>query len=384
MDFELTETQTLLKDSVRRVLAETYGARERRSAHAAGGVHWKAFSDLGWLAAPFPEEFGGAGGDCIDVVLIMEEFGRALVVEPYLSAVVLSGGLLARAGSAAQRIAHLPRLIAGEHLLALAYAEPNSRYELAHVETTARPADDGGWRLNGKKALVLHGGRADTFIVSARTDGDTADTHGVSLFLVPREARGVEVTDYPTVDGARACDLRLDQVRVAEDAVVGPAGRGHPLLADVIDMGCLGACAEAVGIMDATLTATLDYVRTRVQFGRPIGTFQVVQHRLADMFVELEQTRSLLYLAAIRVRDAHPDAPAAVSALKVQTGRAGRFIGQQGVQLHGGIGMTDDLSIGWAFKRLLAIEFLFGDVDFHLGRFQQLRTAQPSASVLAG
>ena len=385
MDFELSETQTLLKDSARRFLAENYTAAAQRGARAAGrsDVIWKAFADLGWLGAPFAEEYGGSGGDCTDVAIIMEELGRALGVEPYLSTIVLCGGLLAREGSAAQQLSLMSRMAAGDHFMALAHAEPRSRYDLAHVETTAHPAQTGHWRLNGRKSLVLHGGTADDFIVVARTGGETAERDGLSLYIVPRDAAGLEIRDYPTVDGAHACDLALDDVTVGDDAILGQVGRGYQPLAEAIEMGRLAICAEAVGLMDVTLTATLDYVRTRVQFGRPIGTFQVVQHRFADMFVELEQTRSLLYLAAIRLRDGHVDAPAAVSALKVQTGRAGRFIGQQGVQLHGGVGMTDDLNIGWALKRLLAIEFLFGDVDFHVDRFQQLRVAAPSASVLS-
>ena len=373
MDFNLEESQSLLRDGVRRVLSDGYSpAERRRSREGPCGFSprwWSLFGDLGWLAAPFGERYGGLGGDAIDIMIIMEELGRALVVEPYLSAIVLAGGLLARAGSTEQMDEWLLDIASGNRRLALAYAEPQSRYDLFDVATTAT-RDRGGWILNGHKVVVLNGAGANGYLVSTRTAGSPGEIDGVTLFLVPSDAPGVSISDYPSVDGGRACDLRLSNVRLDDAAVVGRIGEGAHPLADTIDDGCLAVCAEGVGIMESTHNATLDYVKTRVQFGKPIGTFQVVQHRLADMFIELEQTRSLLYLAAVRARDGHPLSRAAISALKVQVSRAGRFIGQQAVQLHGGIGMTDELNIGWALKRLIAIEVLFGDLDFHLARYR--------------
>jgi pimeloyl-CoA dehydrogenase small subunit len=377
MDSGLTEEQALLKDSVERFVERDYPFDKRRELAASeegfSRAVWARFAEFGWLAAPLPEAHGGLGGSAVEVAVLMEAFGRGLVLEPYLSTVILGGGLLSLGGGDAQKAALLPAVAEGRHMLAFAYAEPQSRYNPADVETRAERRGD-GYILNGCKSVVFHGATADTLIVSARTAGASRDAEGIGLFLVEREAEGLTLRSYPTVDGLRAAELQLEEVAVEGRAVVGEAEGAMPLIERVLDQAVIAVCAEAVGVMGALLEATRAYLEARIQFGVPIGSFQVLQHRVVDMFMAHELSRALVYRAAAAMaeKDAAGRA-AAASAAKVQIGKAGRMIGQSAIQLHGGMGMTEELAVGHHFKRLSMIGALFGDADHHLRRFAALR-----------
>ena len=335
-------------------------------------AHWQTFAELGWLGVPFAEADGGFAGGAVESMLLLENFGRGLVVEPYLASVVLAGGALKHAGSADQKTQYLTGIIDGSRQAALAYAEPQGRFNLADLTTTAEKDGD-GYVITGYKAVVLNGPAADFFVVSARTSGEQRDEEGVSLFIVPGDADGLSRRDYPTVDGLRASEVTLDGVSVPGDSLLGGEGSGFKLIVQVIDDGILAVGAEAVGCMEVLYKDTVEYCKTREQFGQPIGKFQVLQHRMVDMFMEHEQSKSLMYMAAMRMDEGYgPEAQKAVSAFKVQVGKSGRFVGQNAVQLHGGMGMTDELNIGHYFKRLTIIDTLFGNVDFHLKRFGRL------------
>jgi alkylation response protein AidB-like acyl-CoA dehydrogenase len=373
MDSGLTEEQALLRDSVERFVEKEYPFDRRRELAAGeegfSRAVWARFAEFGWLAAPLPEDHGGLGGSAVEVAILMEAFGRGLVLEPYLSTVILGGGLLGLAGSEAQKATLLPAVAEGRLLLAFAQAEPQGRYNPADVETRAERRR-GGYLLSGRKSVVFHAATADTLIVSARTAGASRDPAGIGLFLVDREAEGLSLRAYPTVDGLRAAELELDGVAVDGGAVVGEAEGALPLIVQVLDQAVIAVCAEAVGVMDAMVAATRTHLETREQFGVPIGSFQVLQHRVVDMFMAHELSRALVYRAAAAV--AEEDAAgraAAASAAKVQVGKAGRMIGQSAIQLHGGMGMTEELALGHHFKRLSMIATLFGDADHHLRRF---------------
>lgn len=373
MDFSLTDEQSLLKDSVERFVQNDYDFDRRRKVMAEeegfSRDNWKQFAELGWLAIPFSEEDGGFGGGPIELMLIAEQIGRGLIVEPYLPTVVLAGGFLRRAGSAAQKEQYLAGIIDGSKLGAFAFAEPQGRFNLADLTTTAKASGD-GYVLDGHKAVVLNGPSADFMVVSARTAGGQRDEQGVSLFLVDAGAKGVSRRDYPTVDGLRASEVTLENVQVGKDALIGEADAALPLIQEVVDDATLAVGCEAVGAMDVLYKATVEYSKQRVQFGQPIGKFQVLQHRMVDMFMEYEQSKSLMFMAAMRLDEGYNDAAKkAVSGFKVQVGKSGRFVGQQAVQLHGGMGMTEELSVGHYFKRLTMIDTLFGNVDFHLKRY---------------
>ena len=376
MDFSFSEEQTLLKESIERFIQNDYGFNERQQtvkSEADFNVgHWQTFAELGWLAVPFAEEDGGFGGGPVESIAMWEQFGRGLLVEPLLATVVLAGGALRLAGTKAQKQAALAGIINGESQAALAFAEPQGRYNLADL-TTGAVRHNGGWRLNGYKAVALNGPSADWLVVSARSAGAQRDASGVSLFLVPANADGVSRRNYPTVDGFAASEVTLEDVDLDFDALLGEEGGGLPILEQVIDEGILAIGAEAVGCMEVLYKDTVEYCKTRKQFGQPIGKFQVLQHRMVDMFMEYEQAKSLMYMAAMRMAEGYgPEAQKAVSAFKVQVGKSGRFVGQNAVQLHGGMGMTDELNIGHYFKRLTMIDALFGNVDYHLKRFGSL------------
>ncbi len=376
MDFSFTEEQTLMQDSVARFVQNDYAfdTREKILKEDAGfsSNNWQTFAELGWLGVPFSEEDGGFGGSAVDTMLMMEQFGRGLIVEPYLATVVLAGSALKIAGSEAQKSQFLSKIIDGSLQAALAYAEPQARYNLADLTTTAT-ADGDGYLLNGYKAVVLNGPSADLFVVSARTSGNQRDEKGVTLFLVDASAKGMTRRDYPTVDAFRASEVTLDNVRVDGSAVLGNLDEGLASLEQIIDEGILAVGAEAVGCMEIAYKTTVEYCKTREQFGQPIGKFQVLQHRMVDMFMEYEQAKSMLYMAAIKLDEGYgQEARKAVSAFKVQVGKSGRFVGQNAVQLHGGMGMTEELAVGHYFKRLTVIDNLFGNVDFHLKRFGSL------------
>jgi pimeloyl-CoA dehydrogenase small subunit len=376
MDFSFTEEQSMLRDTVASYLQDKYDFETRRKivASEAGWRpdYWKAFAEeLGILGAPFSEELGGLGGGATENLVVMEEFGKALVVEPYLGTVVIGGGFLKHSGHAGATDL-IAQIISGELVTAFAYAEPQGRYTWSDLKTTAKK-DGGGWVLNGHKAVVTGAPWASHLIVTARTGGAQRDTGGVSVFLVPANAKGVVLRSYPTVDGQRASEVFLENVSVGADALIGGEGAGLPLVEKVIDEATVALCAEAVGVLRKLHEGTLEYTKQRKQFGQPIATFQVLQHRMVDMFIQVEQSVSMAYMATIKVEDDSADERAkATSAAKVQIGRACKFVGQNAIQLHGGMGMTDEMAIGHYFKRATIIEGLFGSVDHHLRRYEGL------------
>jgi pimeloyl-CoA dehydrogenase small subunit len=376
MDFDFTEEQRLLDETVRRLVKDEYGFEKRKAYKAApegfSRKLWARYAEIGLLGLPFAEEHGGFGGSAVESMIVMESFGRGLVLEPFLASVILGGGLVSSAGSAAQKQAILPQVAAGKLMLAFAHGEPQSRYALADVEARAE-RDGGGYLLSGNKAVVLHGDSADRLVVSARSDGSRRDRNGISLFLVDAKAKGLGVRGYPTVDGLRAAEITLDRVRVDADAVLGAPGQAYPAIEHAVDRAIAALCAEAVGIMEVLNATTLEYLKTRKQFGVPIGSFQVLQHRMAEMVLEHEQAKSMAILAALSADGADArERRRVISAAKVQIGKSGRFIGQQAIQLHGGIGMTDEYSAGHYFKRLTMIAQSFGDEDHHLDRFAEV------------
>ena len=373
MDFSLTEEQRLLRDAIARFVANEYPfeARGRGIASPKGWSErmWAQLAEMGLLGVPFPEAHGGFGGTAVDVMVVMQELGRGMIVEPYLATVVLGGGLVDLAGAASQKQDILPRVAAGKWLLALAHGEPQSRYDLHDVATTAR-REGGGYVLSGRKAVVLHGAAADTLIVAARTGGGQRDRQGITLFLVDAKSRGVGVTDYRTIDGLRAADVALDGVHVGAGAVLGPVDAGLPLLERAVDLGAAALCAEAVGVIEALNAATLEYLKTRQQFGQPIGRFQALQHRAVDMLIHAEQSKSMACLAAVKAQSDDPaERRRAVSAAKSLVGRAGRAVAKEAIQLHGGMGVTNELPAAQLAKRLTMIDFWLGDSSFHTERF---------------
>ncbi len=374
MDFSFSEEQTLLRNMVQSFLSDKYDFETRRkivkSADGWSPANWGQFAELGLLAAPFPEELGGLGGGAIETMLIMEQFGRHLVVEPFVETVVLAGGLLREAGSPAQQEAHIPGIIAGETVWAFAYAEPQGRYNLADLVTTAKK-DGEGYVLNGYKAVVLGAPWAGKLIVSARTSGGQRDKDGVSLFIVDKSAAGVSTRDYPTTDGRRASEVTLENVKVGADALLGGEGKALPVIEKVTDEAIAALAAEATGCMDELNKATVEYCKTRKQFGQPIGKFQVLQHRMVDMFMAYEQSVSMSYMVSLKLGESDSERVKAAAGTKVQIGKAGRFVGQQAVQLHGGMGMTDELNVGHYFKRLTMIDTQFGNVDHQLKRYSE-------------
>ncbi len=371
---ELSDEQRLLRESVDRFVREHYDFANRRRIVAADAgfspEHWGLFAELGWLSAPFAEADGGLGGSALDTALIMEGLGRGLFAGPYLSGVVLAGGLVARGGDEPLRRRVLPGLMRGEQLLAFAFTEPQSRYNLADIETRA-VRDGDGYRLSGRKSLVLYAASASSLVVSARTAGATRDPVGVSLFLVDRASPGLEESGYQTVDGHRASEVELHDVRVESCNRIGEAGDALPLIEAVCDHGVVALCAEAVGGMDALYRATLDYLKQREQFGSKLASFQALQHRMVDVYMALELSRSLTFAAARGIDQARDENERQrwASAAMVQMGKAGRLIGREAVQLHGGMGMTDDLAVGHYFQRLCAINALLGDTTHHTQRF---------------
>jgi len=373
MDFNLTEEQQQLQDMLHRFVAKDYAFDKRRQIVASEAGYsaeaWRTFAEMGLLAVTFPEDFGGLGGNAFDTLVVMEAFGRGLVVEPYLATVVLCGGLIRDAGTPAQQDALLPAIAGGELLMAFAHYERDSRYALNNVATTAERSGD-GWVLNGAKTVVLHGAQAGKLIVSARTGGGQRDNDGISLFLVDADAAGVSRRGYATQDGQRAAEIELQDVRVDADALIGEEGNALPLIERAIDLGIAALCAEAVGAMDSLNEQTLEYLKTRKQFGVAIGKFQVLQHRMADMVIAAQQARSMAILAAAKAQYAESAAERRhlVSAAKTLVGQSARAVGQGAVQLHGGMGVTDEMPASHYFKRLTMINATFGDADHHLGK----------------
>jgi alkylation response protein AidB-like acyl-CoA dehydrogenase len=376
MDFNLTEEQQQLADALRRWLDKEYGfAARQRIVHSATGVSdlaWTGLVELGMTALPVPSTNGGFDGDAVDLMLVMQELGRALVVEPYF-ATVWGAYFLKLAGNQHRM---LEDVAAGRVKLACALGEKNARYELSDVKTIAGINGE-GYRIDGTKTVVLHGAQADALIVSARSAGTQRDSNGISLFVVPADTHGVIVRDYRTIDGQRAATVQFSHASVPASALLCKLGAGWDMLDEAADYGASLLCSEAIGTMDALFAATLEYLKTRKQFGTPIGAFQALQHRMADMYIHLEQARSMAMLAAARMScgDAE-ERRRVVSAAKVRVGQAAKFIGQQAVQLHGGMGVTDELPAAHHFKRLTMIELTLGDVDHHLERFIAQRAFQ--------
>ncbi len=378
MDFSLSQEQVLLRDSAERFVADNGGVeRHREQVGAAAGFDpgvWDQFAQLGWLAVPFSESQGGIGGGPVDVMVLCEALGRGVLRQPYLSTVITCGGLLSRAGSARQQADHLPGIIDGSRQWAFACAEHDSGYDPAAVSCRAE-SDREQFRLSGEKIAVLNADRADHLVVTARTSGDRTEPQGISLFVVDRDLPGVNLEAFTAVDGSRGAHLRLDSVAVGRESLLGNAGDGLDAVEAVIDESVLAMGAEALGTVQVLLDATVEYTRTREQFGQPIGKFQALQHRMADMYLAVEELRSLVLNAAIQLSEGSQESAQACAALKVKLAEAGRFVSQQAVQLHGGIGMSDELAVGHHFKRLLLLSKLYGDEEYFLQRYMALSGA---------
>jgi alkylation response protein AidB-like acyl-CoA dehydrogenase len=377
MNLDFTDEQALLRDSVERFVRSHYGLEQRRAladsplGHSAD--HWRSMADLGWLALPFSVEDGGLGGTAVDTMIVMEQFGRGLVLEPFFASIVAGGAALRRGGSRALRDEILPGVMDGSAQLAFAHAEPNSRFDLEYVAATARAEGD-AFVLNGAKAFVLNAATASHLVVSARTSREAADPHGISVFLVDANSPGIELQSYPTVDGLRASEVTLRDVRVAARRLLGKRDEGYDVVNAVANESILALGAEAIGAMEVLYKDTVEYTQQRVQFDHPLSEFQVLQHRMVDMFVEFELVKSMLYRATLQATSATEGSAAAeaqrsVHALKYMIARSGTFIAENAVQLHGGMGMTEELRVGHYFKRLAVIDLLFGNGDYHLCRF---------------
>lgn len=379
MDFELSPEQRQLADSVGRYLADHYDFESRkailRSATGSSDAVWRQFAEFGVLALPFSEAAGGFGGGAVDLMSVMQAIGSALVVEP-VAATVLAGRLIDRAGSASQRTEILGAVLDGSRKLAFAQIEDGARYRLAQVSATARRAG-GGWVLDGIKRVVVGAPLADWLVVSARTSGSPGDAHGLSLFVVAANAQGVSMTPYRNIDGQRAADVKFDAVQVGDGARVGPEGGALPAIEEAIDFATALQCAEAVGAMQYANETTLDYLKTRRQFGQPIGAFQALQHRMVEMVITAEQARSMSCLACSKVDTTTEASERAriVSAAKVKIADACRQISQEAIQLHGGMGMTEEMKVSHTFRRLTMIGQQLGDADHHLERFAALDAA---------
>lgn len=378
MNFEFTEEQQMIRDSIARFVQDDYDFDTRRQIVASeAGInreYWQTFAELGWLSIPFSEQDGGFGGNIIDIAVVMEELGKGLVVEPYFPTVVLFGGLLARAGSDQQRSAHLPGVIDGSTLGALAFVERQSRFELADCLTTAT-ANDAGFTLDGEKVVVSNGEHADQLIVLARTSGAQSDEQGLSLFLVDATAAGVSKMVYPMMDGQRVANIAFNQVVLDSSALVGELGQGLELVEALSHEAIIALAAEAVGIMGTLNAKTLEYTKTRQQFGVAIGSFQALQHRMVDTMMAYEQSRSMLYRALCEYVQDPASAQATIHALKVLIDRNSKLVYGEAIQLHGGMGITDELDIGHYAKRLMMINATFGDGTYHRSRFSALQYA---------
>ncbi len=376
MDFAITEEQSLLQDSVAKFIDNDYDF-EKRMKHSESELgysaeDWQEFANLGWTAVPFPEEDGGLDGGPVELMLIMEQFGRGLVVEPYLASIVLAGGALRRTADDAQKADWLMPLIEGSKTGALAYLEPQSRYRLADVALNAKKDGD-DYVLNGEKGVVLNGATADVLVVSARTAGGQKDEDGISLFVIAADSDGVQRRGYATVDGQKGAEITFTDVRVPAAQLLGEEGKAFPVLQSVIQEATLAVCAEALGIMEKLNHKTLEYTKSRVQFGVPIAAFQALQHRMVEMFMLYEQTKSLLLWAVMAQESEDADeARRAISAIKYQVGTAGRQIGEEAIQLHGGMGVSWEMDVAHYFKRLTVINTLFGNADFHVERYADL------------
>ncbi|SLN23658.1 Acyl-CoA dehydrogenase [Roseivivax jejudonensis] len=377
MNFELTDERQMLQDSLRRYLSDTVTPELLHKATEAGSGHsdtlWQGLSEMGVSGALFSEDDGGFGGTGFDLSVVFEEMGRVGAFEPLIESGILAGGLIAALGSDAQK-ALIEEIVAGGTILTLAHGEPGSRYDLAHVETQATATDD-GYTLSGRKSLVMAASAASHAVVSARTSGDRRDAAGISLFLVPLDADGLEIRDYPMNGGGRAAELALTDVTLPADARIGPEGDAHAALETAQARAICAQCAEAVGLMDAIKDLTVGYLQQRRQFGQPIGKFQALQHRMADLLIEIEQARSAVINLAGHLEAPRTDRERHVSAAKNLVGRTAKLVVEESIQMHGGIGMTMEYALGHLAKRLTMIDHRFGDADWHLERFIRLAAA---------
>jgi alkylation response protein AidB-like acyl-CoA dehydrogenase len=384
MNFNLSEEQTMIQDSIARFVQDSYAFDQRNATvaleHGFSAGHWQQFAELGWLSIPFAEEHGGFGGGPVDIMVIMREFGRGLVTEPFLPTVLLFGGLLQAAASDELKSDLIPQIITGEMQGAFAFVERQSRYEITDIKTRAYQ-QGAQWVLSGEKTVVLNAGAAQKLVVLARSSGEQVDANGLSLFLVDGGADGVTTTSYRLTDGREAANVVLDNVTA--EALLGGPGEGYALIRPVIDAAMLAVAADALGAMESLNAQTLEYLKTRKQFGTHIGSFQALQHRMVDMFAACENTRSLLYRAVCALDAGDEDAQRSLLALKVMVGRAGRLIGGEGIQMHGGMGMTEELPVGSYVKRLMIANVLFGDADHHQQRFSALVNTPAKAAAAA-
>ena len=375
MNFELSEEQKMIQQSVERFVQENYDLtnRVKISSEDPGysKEYWGSMADLGWLGLAFDEEDGGFGGNQIDTLVLMEQFGKGLVLEPFLANIVLGGGIIKRAASPAIKESIIPSLMEGKLQITLAYAEEQSRFDIEDVATAARE-EDGGFVINGKKSMVLNAESADKIIVVTRTSGSQVDENGISLFIVDASSEGVEKQNFPTVDGLRASEITFEDVKVSSEALVGEKDKGFKILQAVVNDAILALSAEAVGAMEVLYKDTVEYTQQREQFDHALSDFQVLQHRMVDMFMEYEQCKSLLFRATLETVEDPDLAQRTVHALKHLIGKSGIFVGESAVQLHGGMGVTEELRIGHFFKRLLVIDSQFGNADFHLDKFTKL------------
>jgi pimeloyl-CoA dehydrogenase small subunit len=383
MDFDLSEEQRLLKESLDRLIGDRYAFEQRKGyAQSPQGWSrelWAQFAELGLLGLPFEEPHGGSAGGPVETMIAMEAFGRALALEPYLATVVLGGGFLRHGGSAEQCADLIPQIADGSLTVAFAHTERQSRYDLYDIETRA-VRDGAGWMLDGKKGVVVHGDTADKLVVTARVGGGRRDRDGVAAFIVDGKTAGVSRLGYPTQDGLRAAEITLANVRVGPEGALGEPGKALPLIERVVDEAIAALCAEAAGAMAVMHELTVEYLKTRRQFGREIGSFQILQHRAVDMLIALEQARSMAMFATMMGAEENAaERRNAVAAAKVQIGRSGKFIGQQAIQLHGGIGMTMEYKVGHYFKRVTMIDTMFGDADHHLRELAR-RGAAPAVA----
>ena len=367
----------MLADSVSKFIENDYDFERRQEiAESDKGFSedlWRIYAELGWTAVPFAEEDGGLGGGPVELMLMMEQFGRGLVVEPYLANIVLAGGALRRAATSEQKAEWLAPLIEGNLQAGMAFAEPQGRFNVTDIKTTAKQ-NGKGFLLNGTKACVLNGGNAELLVIPARTSGDQREQEGITLFAIPADADGISRRPYPTVDAQQAAEITLNDVSAEATAVLGETGNGFTVLQDVVDEATLAVCAEAVGIMRTMHEKTVEYSKQRVQFGVPIGSFQALQHRMVETLMACEQSQSLL-MWTVMLNDAdHTDAQRAISAMKYQVGTAGISVAREAVQIHGGMGMTWELDISHYFKRMTAIDLLFGNADYHLDRYVRMST----------
>ncbi|MGY3548265.1 MULTISPECIES: acyl-CoA dehydrogenase family protein [unclassified Bradyrhizobium] len=382
MDLNLSDEQRLLRESAERFVAASYDADHRRkTAKDPLGFSpevWKQFAELGWLALPIPEEFGGLGGGPVEIGILMDAFGRGLVSEPYIATVVLGAALIERCGGTAQKQANLPKIADGTLKLAFAHSERAARFDLAKVATSATKTAQ-GWHLTGSKIAVLDGHAADEIIVSAHLHDHRGPSGRIGLFMVPATAAGLAISDYQRLGGGRACNIELSDVQLPDDALLGGGANALPAIEWAVDRAMAALGAEAVGIMQTLLDTTLDYTKIRKQFGRPLSANQVIRHRLADMAIQVDEARSMALRAALKADSAPVERARAASAAKAKIGKCARFVGEQSIQLHGGMGVTEELEVGAYFKRLVAFDTLFGGSAHHYARHAQLgRTTSPA------